>query len=188
MIVTKLNYLGRTWMKVFRNSKYLASFLLISLIFYSINILIYDGKNILTFLKNYGFLFAAKGFSNSFLGLLKVLPWYSSLSVLTTSFLSGLFLTLLFYKFEELRIGNDKKGFFGSAGVFLGLTATGCASCGLGILSLFGIGSSLISLPFKGLEISMLAIILLLASTFQITKRISDNSCNLPTKNERRLK
>ena len=51
----------------------------------------------------------------------------------------------------------------------------GCAACGIGLLSLFGISAaSLTFLPFKGLEFSILSIIILSVLIFEITKNISN--------------
>jgi len=64
-------------------------------------------------------------------------------------------------------------GFFGTAGIFLGILAPGCPTCAIGILPVLGIGTAfLASLPFGGLELSALAILFLGFATFKITKKI----------------
>ena len=48
-----------------------------------------------------------------------------------------------------------------SGSSIFGMAASGCASCGLPVLALLGIGGVFAHLPFQGLELSVLAIVLL---------------------------
>lgn len=49
-------------------------------------------------------------------------------------------------------------------GGLLTITATGCASCGLSIASLVGLGSVIALLPFGGIELYFISILILFAS------------------------
>lgn len=63
-------------------------------------------------------------------------------------------------------------------GLFSGIMGSGCASCGLPILSVFGLSGSVAILPFRGLELLILSIILLLISlVILIRKESAQNSC-----------
>ena len=47
-------------------------------------------------------------------------------------------------------------------GLFLGAFAPGCAACGVGLAAALGLGAGFLSfLPYKGLELSIIAIIIL---------------------------
>lgn len=56
----------------------------------------------------------------------------------------------------------------------IGLVSTGCASCGLSVLSLLGLSASLSFLPFHGLEVHVLSVILLAISSWYMVKKLRD--------------
>jgi len=85
--------------------------------------------------------------------------------------LIGSNLALVVYHLREHDLSASGGG--GSlAGVVLGLIGAGCAACGsailLGVLSLFGASGLLLVLPFDGLELSALAVVALLLSTYWV--------------------
>ena len=58
-------------------------------------------------------------------------------------------------------------------GTFLAIFVPGCAACGIGLVSLLGLGGGLINfLPWNGIEISIISIIILLIAIYQITKNM----------------
>jgi len=77
----------------------------------------------------------------------------------------------------------------GGIGMFLGIFAPGCAACGLGLAAFFGLAASFATLPLKGLEISILAMIILIISIFRFSYTLNDDTCSIDYnhKNERRL-
>jgi hypothetical protein len=62
-------------------------------------------------------------------------------------------------------------GFLGTLG---GAFAASCSACSTALISLLGISGSLAIFPFGGLEISLLAIILLLVSLYYISKSFAE--------------
>lgn len=69
----------------------------------------------------------------------------------------------------------------------LGLAGSGCAACGLPILSLLGLTGAIIYLPFRGAEISYLAVILLSISFFLLLRAIFEKEyCVLPSHEHRK--
>lgn len=119
------------------------------------------------------------GFYLFFNYYLKYYPYLNSLFTLILAFLFGINLALIIYRFKEIRKYNNESG----TGIFtsiISLFSAGCPVCSLSILSLLipGIGSvfSLAILPFKGLEIQIMGIILLLTSIFILTK---ENVCKI---------
>jgi len=91
--------------------------------------------------------------------------------------LSGLFvginLTLLI-KTLYLLEHQGKIGFSVGGATIIGLVSSGCASCGLSVLSLLGLSASLSFLPFHGLEIHLLSLVLLIISSWYMIKKLRD--------------
>jgi len=73
-----------------------------------------------------------------------------------TSGLAGIFLTLIFSAMVGVTMTNTvvqlrmNKVNLSSLGAVPGFLAGGCASCGVGVLSLLGFGGVLASMPFEG--------------------------------------
>lgn len=110
---------------------------------------------------------------------------YTALSVLDfyllliTAFLVGLNFTLLVLTIQNLKSSNV--GFVvGGAGI-LSIAAVGCTSCGLSVLSILGFSAALAFLPFDGLTIHFISLLLLLFSTFYMLKKLKA-VCKIPPK------
>ncbi|MDR0859817.1 MAG: hypothetical protein LBO09_02285 [Candidatus Peribacteria bacterium] len=57
-------------------------------------------------------------------------------------------------------------------GGVLGALFTGCPSCSIGITSFLGLGSLLSALPCHGLEVKVLALLLLLRSNWSMYQKL----------------
>jgi hypothetical protein len=91
------------------------------------------------------------------------------IALLVVVTLVGSNLALVAYHVREHDLSAAGSG--GSAvGVLLGILGAGCAACGsailLGVLSLFGASGLVLLLPLGGLELSLLAVVALLVSTY----------------------
>ncbi len=106
-------------------------------------------------------------------------PTSEFFSTITLSILTSLLISLLYYRFEHIGFKGKKVGFVASIGVFLGMAAPGCTSCGIGIAAAMGLGSSIAALPLKGLEISILSAALILFSMHKVIRSINA-SCAIP--------
>ena len=89
--------------------------------------------------------------------------------------LSGLYISLVVYKIR-LKQKEKSSKFLGSLGIITGLFAAGCPMCGAFLFGLLGFPLVLFFLPYKGTELKLLAILLLLVSIYLITRK---NKCNL---------
>ncbi len=148
---------------VFKDKKYLLIFLIVSFIFYLINVFISGGNKPWEFYSTLSF-FGTMGFGlNLLTSFWKTVEVYSFISLVLISLLVGILVSLIFYKINLGKsIDNKKLGIFGSAGIFLGAFVPGCSACSIGLISFLGIGASVLNfLPYKGLEISILSIGLL---------------------------
>ena len=87
--------------------------------------------------------------------------------------LFGIIINLLRKRIKDSKEIRQKIG-LAPVGVFLGILGGACPGCVTGllplILSLFGISFSLLSLPFNGLELLLLSIILMIVSIYYLTK------------------
>jgi len=89
--------------------------------------------------------------------------------------LTGANLSLLFEKVRILK-KFDKLQIVVGGNSLLGIVGSGCVACGLPILSLLGLGSSLAYLPYRGAELSYLSLVLLSISLFVLV-RSRNSSC-----------
>lgn len=116
-------------------------------------------------------------FEYSFVGLFETSVFSFFVTLFTTLFLSlNLVSFYFFYKRQEVVFKN--KGFVASVlGIFLSLFGVGCLSCGALLIaplfSFFGIASVLDFLPFGGVGVSVLGLVLTVFSFFYILKQIS---------------
>lgn len=78
-------------------------------------------------------------------------------------------LTLLFEKIMVLK-KFDKLQIVVGGNSLLGVVGSGCVACGLPVLSLLGLSSSLIYLPYRGVELSYLSLALLSVSLYMLIK------------------
>ena len=98
-----------------------------------------------------------------------------------TAFLTGANLTLIGMKLLLVRrIGGLH--FIAGGGSVLGTIGSGCAACGLPIVSLLGLSGSIAYLPFRGMEIAYIAVIVLAISFYLLIKNNMQNekACKIP--------
>lgn len=79
--------------------------------------------------------------------------------LISASFLFGTNLALVLRRIKFLASQGSLKFTFGAG--LITLVATGCASCGLSFISLFGLGGVVAILPFGGVELYIISILLL---------------------------
>ena len=98
-----------------------------------------------------------------------------------TAILTGANLTLLVRQIKLLHRAQNLH-FVVGGNTLLGLVGSGCAACSLPILSLLGLSGSIIYLPFRGAEISYLAVILLSISFYLLLKSVFEKEyCVVPS-------
>ena len=174
-----LSGLVKVWKSIFFSWRYFLIFLISAFSFYFLNFFISSFQNLLWHFKNYGLKSFIIFLFNTFIGFDKTILFSSFLSFLALSILSGIFVTLIIYKSNILE-NSAKLGLSGASGLVLGILAPGCAACGLGLATALGFGTIFVNfLPFKGIEISVLAIAILSFSILKISYNISSaNECN----------
>src|SRR3989338_4466713 len=163
-----------TWKKVFTNWKYLAVTIVIAFSFYSINVLVSSWSSLTGFYSTLGFFQTIKFFFILFFGFKETIMFHSFVSLIVISVLFGMLFSLVGYK-VKIGQGTDGKrvGLFGGVGLFLAAFAPGCAACGVGLASFFGIGAGVLSfLPYGGFELSIASIGILGFTIVMITKNM----------------
>ncbi len=104
-------------------------------------------------------------------------PFSRYLTILV-SLLFGLNTGLLVFYLSRRRKMIKKLGTPGLAATVLGIFGIGCGSCGSVLLSALGLSGVLGLLPLRGVEFSLLSVVLLLYSTNKITQNIgNENLC-----------
>lgn len=99
-----------------------------------------------------------------------------------TAILTGANLTLLARQIKLLRMAQNLHLVVGG-NTLLGIVGSGCAACGLPVLSILGFSGSIVYLPFRGTEISYLAVILLSISFYLLLKSVFEKEyCVIPSR------
>ncbi len=168
------------WKKVFGNFKYVLMLLIFGFVFYLINGIIGSVQNAFSVYDLLGFSGTIKFLLISSFRFVERITTVSAVGVLLLSFLFGALVSLLVYRFKNIdRKTRESLGFAGSLGVLLGVAAPGCVACGVGVLSLVGLTSSLAVLPFKGNEIIILAVVLVGFAVVNITRKLYNPVCKV---------
>ena len=148
-----------------------------ALLFYALNVLIANWNTLVNFYPNFGFLGSINFFITLMISFGAIIKTHSYVSLLIISVLIGMLFSLIFYKTYVVKInGNKKLGFFAGIGLFLSALAPGCAACGIGLASALGLSAAVLTIfPFEGLEISILAIGILIYAIY----KVSNSSCKV---------
>lgn len=96
-------------------------------------------------------------------GMWTAMSGMSLLFLVAVALLTGLNLVLTLERLQSIRSSGRVRWVVGGSSI-LGMVGSGCASCGLPILALLGFGGAALYLPFQGIELSLVAIVLLSVS------------------------
>lgn len=103
-------------------------------------------------------------------------PLFTTASValsLTISILFGIYIALFVFRRDLMKDDKNSKAVIsGIGGTITGVVAAACPTCGAPMLAIFGAPLALMSLPFQGLEIKVLSILLLILSVYLLTESI----------------
>lgn len=124
---------------------------------------------------------------NSYSNLMTSFSAMGSTLTIATAVLLGVNVGMMVYYLSEsrgrMKLADGKMTFAGTIGGMLGV---GCASCGSLILSMVGLSGAIALFPLRGLEFSIAAVLLLIASMAYTAKRIhSVGICAVPVKSSK---
>ena len=99
--------------------------------------------------------------------------WTNVILNIIYSVLVGVIITNTYTQFRSsgLEIGN-------LSGIAPGILVAGCAGCGVGLLSILGLSSLIVSLPFQGLGLKIAGMILIL---YFIARIGNPRICSIPS-------
>ncbi len=98
----------------------------------------------------------------------------SFLTLIVISLLAGMVFSLSVFLLQR-QIVTDAT--IGMGGIILGLLAPACPACAMGLLGIVGLGGLFVFLPWKGLELSIVAVGLLLLSIFLLSRKVETKIC-----------
>jgi len=102
---------------------------------------------------------------------------FSVVSIILISALFGIYVSMAVYKIAMIRaIGGG--GIFGIFGGAVGAFGVGCPTCGAFLFGLIGAPLALMYLPFQGLELQALGVVLLMTSIY-LTGRSINGRCEI---------
>ncbi|MEK6809900.1 MAG: hypothetical protein AABY40_04445 [Nanoarchaeota archaeon] len=157
-----------TLKEVYSEKKYLLCSGFFSALVFSLNAVIGNYK---LFFSEFSF----KLFFNLVVSAHNTMSTASFVFLILISLLSGIVFSLSIFLFKRQISYSAGIGFTGIASSVL---APACSSCALGLAGILGISGILSLLPFKGLELGMLGIVLLSASILYLSGKISVKVCH----------
>lgn len=89
--------------------------------------------------------------------------------LIITSILTGVNITLIGIRIMKMQTLKNVH-YIAGGGSLLGVIGSGCAACGLPLISVLGLSGSIVYLPFHGVELSYLSILLLSVSLYFMLK------------------
>lgn len=154
------------------NWKYLLLTMIIAAIFFAGNIYAPNLRILLSYSGKPGLLFSL--LKDLFIGGVSNLPIHTLVIMILIAILTGMVISLITMKVRMKIKFKEHAGKKATIGIVLGLFAPACASCGLGLISIVGLGSVLAYLPFKGIEIGILSVILLAYATYSLSSSMRE--------------
>jgi len=114
------------------------------------------------------------------IGITSSMSLFSVLMLILISISGGLLLAMSIFLIRR-QVSLDAS--VGGVGVIASIITPACGSCALGLVGLFSIGGFFSILPFKGLEIGVLGLIVTIVMIAYISKKITTRTCEI-TKEE----
>jgi len=96
----------------------------------------------------------------------------SILSITLMSFLSAILFSMTLFHFNNFKEGSEK-GFFGFIGSGIAAFGVGCPTCGAFLFGLIGMPLALTYLPWRGIELQIGGILILILSIYLTGKSLT---------------
>ena len=171
--MNKFKEILNAWKIVFGNARYIFLTIIIAFGFYFFNVLVSNISLLIYVFNSSGIEKTISWLVSSTIGFGRTILLSSFISLIIISILFGVLVSLLVFKIKNIE-KNTKLGVIGGLGVLLGIVAPTCAACGIGLIYVLGLGSAFLTfLPFKGLELSILAILLLNLTILKASKDLT---------------
>ena len=115
---------------------------------------------------------------------------FSATYTVAIAILFGMYAAMaVYYLSRRIQTVNDRGVALGAGGMISGILGIGCAACGsviaTGVFSFLGASGAIALLPLRGGEFGILGVILLLATSVLLAKKIADPLvCTPPTQSK----
>ncbi|MBI2621192.1 MAG: hypothetical protein HYW63_00910 [Candidatus Levybacteria bacterium] len=96
------------------------------------------------------------------------------LAVVLVSFLAGLNISLVILKTRTTKVFIGRTNVFGFFGIFGGAFGAACSACNTALIGLLGVSGGLAVFPLRGLEFSLLALVLIAFSLYFVSKSMKE--------------
>lgn len=155
------------WKEVYLEKKYWAITAIMALLLFSLNAVV----------RNYQLLLSQFSFKLLFsliMGLTTTFTFFGFISLIIISLLGGIVIT---YSIFLIRRQLSFSAGVGAPSIFAAILAPACPSCAVGLFGILGLGGFLTFLPWKGQELSIVAIAVALLSLAYLSKKIAATVC-----------
>ncbi|KKP42964.1 MAG: hypothetical protein UR46_C0029G0009 [Parcubacteria group bacterium GW2011_GWA1_33_6] len=157
-------------MKIFWTKKFILSTIVIAFFYIAITVYLMNVSLVKdTLFSAYSLEYKYNLMTSLFWGMWTSMSRPSLALLFIISFLTGLNVSLIVKRIFILR-SFGKINFVVGGSSLLGIISSGCASCGLSVIAFLGLGGAIAYLPFYGIELSFIAILLLLVSFYFLVK------------------
>ncbi|MHB8567120.1 MAG: hypothetical protein ACYC7D_11380 [Nitrososphaerales archaeon] len=182
----RLKFVKNAFLMVFRNQKYILSAAALSVILFFIFIIV---NNIPFFISS-----ASEWGTNPILLITFVLYLAKMIvsnagivalgAIVAVSILVAINISMIIYRIRTKNVmqdstvnasGRTKRGSFALSvgGIFGGALSSGCPACSATLITLLGVSGGLAVFPMKGLELSFVSIIAVLASLYFVSRSLA---------------
>lgn len=167
--------------------KFMSTLLLVALIYITLSIYSINYRLIeQTLTGKYPLMYKTSLFVSLLQGLFTAFTPFHIVLLLGTALLVGANIAMLIKTIRKLKRQGHITLTVGGA-TLLGIAVGGCGTCGISILAMLGLSTALSALPFHGLELHILAIVLLSLSMFHLTKKYHETViCSIPPKKKQK--
>tara|TARA_Y100000310_G_C20653794_1_gene800897 strand:+ start:910 stop:1410 length:501 start_codon:yes stop_codon:yes gene_type:complete len=153
---------------VYASKRYIFFSVIVSFLIFSFNLLI----------NNYRLVFSDFSLVPSLLlGSLSSISLGPLIFIILMSLMAGIVLAFSLYLVSRQMSGASAS----ASGIVVSLIAPACPSCAIGLLSVLGVGGFVSVLPFKGLELGVLGVIILGVSLVYLSKKVNVKVCAIET-------
>ena len=164
------------WKTIFSKWRYVGLALVVAILFYLLNVITTEYITISSIYSELNFIIATQLLFTIALNFGNMVEIHSFITLIIISIFLGMLVSIITYRtklIKQTQQPEKKIGLLATVGIFLGILAPGCAACGIGLLSLLGLSTAVLSfLPFHGLEISILSILILGFAIYSISKGV----------------
>lgn len=165
-----ISNLKKALIEVYKEKRSYSITAISTIVIYSLNAIVHNYQ--LVFSKNVSGLILLSLIQ----GFHRTIPAYSVFYLIIISLFTGVLVSMSYYLVKrQINSGIYTSG----TGVVMSILAPACSSCAIGIFGLLGLGGIVTILPFKGIELGAIGIIVVVISLLVVSKKVTTQSCQI---------